>query len=407
MKRQYRKKRTQKLFQSVPMYAVPAHTLFDEEGKLILQGVTLSVYLYCCRLANDQPKRGDGKFEFRVEDVVAETGYKERAVWSALQDLQRDKLIVRLEEKCKRSLHAFSISTSDGFALYREYGESRTSPSPLRKFLFDKKLWYDDTPQYLFDNLKPLKGAPLAIALAAYQLAIDKEQVQFAVNFKTWREKSDVARRSLFEQAWVLPEFKNFIHASRLPRAEEVQVTFYHPTKGTSLVRARSNAAGRAFMRELDRPVDEYGNSSDRKYTSEEIIKCIRKFYPDAEQNREGVLVVECPKCHGWGGGFRAAPPPTLRFDPDKGAFGVMYCGADLGNRGNCDYGTRKMTYHLLAERRNIEAGQAMKIFQSYIRELRGEDRNLPPEDLQNGADATVEQENAAEEALRRLQESI
>ena len=368
----------------------------------MLQGVSLSFYLYCCRLANDQPKGGDGKFEFRVEDAIAETGYSKRAVWLALKNLQREKLIVQLEEKRKRSPHAFSISTSDGVALGREYGETQTSPSPLRKFLYDKKLWYDDIPQYLFENVKPLKGAPLAIALAAYQLAIDKEQVHFAVNFTTWREKSDVARRSLFEEAWVLPEFKKSIHASRLPRAEEVQVTFYHPAKGTSLVRARSNAAGRAFVRELDRPVDDYANGSDRKYTSEEIIKCIQNFYPDAEQNRDGTLVVECPKCHGWKGGFRAAPPPTLRFEPDKGPFGVMYCGTDLGNRGNCDYGTRKMTYHLLAERRNIEAGEAMKLFQSYISELRGEDRNVPLEQQQNGANPTVE-----EEALRRLRESI
>ena len=257
MKRQSRPKRTQKLFQSVPMYAVPAHRLFDEKGKLMLRGVNLSFYLYCCRLANNQPSGGDGKFKFSIEDAFKETGYEERSIWSALRNLQREKLIVRLEEKCKPPLHAFSISTKEGVALCQEYGESRTSPSPLRKFLFDKNLWYDDIPKYLFDKLKPLKGAPLAIALAAYQLAIDKEQVRFAVNFKTWREKADIVRGSLFEHAWVLPEFKKFIHASRLPRAEEVQVTFHHPTKGTSLIHTRSEAASRAFMRELDRPIDE------------------------------------------------------------------------------------------------------------------------------------------------------
>ena len=87
-----------------------------------------------------------------------------------------------------------------------------------------------------------------------------------------------------------------------------------------------------------------------------------------------------------------------------------MYCGAELGKSGkNCDYGTGKMTYHLLVERKNINAGEAMKMFQRYIAELRDEQSNVPLEDSQNGASPKAGQDNldAAEDALRKLQESI
>lgn len=400
MKSQQTPKRNPKLFESVPMYAIPGATLFDEEGKLKLHGVDLSVYLYCCRLANVQWKGGDGKFMFRIEDVMAGTGFKKRAVRYALRGLQgltkhkpgkaaspaSEKLIVRIEGKCKRPFHIFSIATPDGTSLCSEYGDSQGPPSSLRKFLYDKKLWYDDIPRHLMDNLKPLKGAALAIALAAYQLAIDKDRVKFAVNFKTWQEKAGIARESLFKDAWRCSEFQKLIHASRLRGDEEVQVTFYHPAKGTSLLHTRSNAARRAYEREIDRPISQYEseqNPDARKYTSSEITLANRHFYSDAQTNEDGVLVVQCPECRGTKGGRRAAHP-TLRLDPEKGAFGVMYCGADVDNRGKkCTYGARKMSYHLLAEQRNISAGEAMRMYEDFIRELRSEANEPPLEDLQ------------------------
>lgn len=393
-------KRSLKLFESVPMYAVPGATLFDEEGRLKLHGVDLSVYLYCCRLANVQWKCGDGKFMFRIEEVMAGTGCKKRAVRYALKGLQglteqkpgkpaspaREKLIVRIEEKCKRPFHMFSIATLYGSPLCNAYGDSQGTPSPLRQFLYDKKLWYDDIPSYLMDNLKPLKGASLAIALAGYQLAIDKDRVQFAVNFKTWREKAGIARESLFKDAWRSSEFSKLIHASRLRGDEEVQVTFYHPAKGTSLLLTRSNSASRAFWRELDRPISQYEseqNRDAREYTSGEITRTNQHFYSDAQINADGVLVVECPKCRGTKG-WRRAAYPTLRFDPDKGAYGVMYCGADVDNKKNkCTYGARKMSYHLLAERKGIRPAEAMRMYDNFIRELRSEQNDPPLEDLQ------------------------
>jgi hypothetical protein len=298
------------------MYAVPGGTLFDDLGKLKLHGVDLSVYLYCCRLASVQWKCGDGKFMFRIEDVIAGTGCKERAVWYALNRLQglseqkpgkaaspvREKLIVRIEEKCKRPFHMFSIATLYGSPLCNAYGDSQGTPSPLRQFLYDKQLWYDDIPSYLMDNLKPLKGAPLAIALAGYQLAIDKDRVQFAVNFKTWREKAGIARESLFKHAWNCADFQKLIHASRLQGDEEVQVMFYHPAKGTSLLLTRSDSASRAFWRELDRPISQYENEQSRdasEYTSGEIMQSNQHFYADAHPDKDGVLVVECPECRG------------------------------------------------------------------------------------------------------------
>ena len=379
------------------MYTVPVATLFDEGGKLKLKGVDLSVYLYCCRLANVQwsSGAGTGNFMFQIEDVTANTGWGERSVWYALRDLQglaepkagnptspaRNRLIVGIEGKCKRPFHMFSLATDSGSALSDLYFESQSEQSPLRKFLFDKRLWYHDIPRHLMDNLKVLKGAPLAIALTAYQLALDKEHVQFAVKFAKWSERAGVARKSLFENAWACSAFKKFIHASQLRGDEEVQVAFYHPTKGTSLLHTRTNAASRALWREVDRPISEY-NGDDRDYTSGEITRSNQYFYPDAELNADGVLVVECPNCRGTRGGHRAAYP-TLRFNPDKGRFGVMYCGADVNNRGTkCDYGVGKMSYHLLAERRRIRPGEAMQLFESYIRELRGQQSNAPsPED--------------------------
>jgi hypothetical protein len=409
-------KRSSKLFEGVPMYAVPSATLFDDDGQLKLHGVDLSVYLYCCRLANVQSNSGDGKFMFQIKDVIAGTGWSKRAVRYALNALQGlaaqkpaqaagNKLIVPIEGECKRPFHSFSIAAYDGSPLCSEYGSSQASPSPLRKFLHEKRLWYDDIPCHLFNNLKALKGAPLAIALAAYQLAIDKEKVKFAVNFKTWREKAGIARESLFKDAWRCSEFQKLIHASQLPRDEEVNVTFYHPTKGTSLLLARSNAARRAYERELDRPISQYEsehNQDGREYTSGEITRSIQHFYPDAEINADGVLVVTCPRCRGTKGGRRASYP-TLRFEPDKGAYGVMYCGADVDNRGKkCTYGKSKMSYHLLAERHSIGAAEAKRMYDDFIRELRSEQNDLPLEDLQAGVTSMSEMPSTPESLEER-----
>jgi hypothetical protein len=398
-------KRNSKLFEGVPMYAIPGTVLFDEDGRLKLHGVELSVYLYCCRLANVQRKAGDGKFMFRIEDVMAGTGWAKRAVWYAFSALQglgaqkparvaENKLIVRIEAKCKRPFHCFSIAAYGGSPLCSEYGSSQASPSPLRKFLHEKRLWYDDIPRHLFDNLKALKGAPLAIALAAYRMALDKDRVKFAVNFKTWQEKAGIARESLFKDAWRCSEFQKLIHASRLPRDEEINVTFYHPTKGTSLLHTRANAARRAYEREIDRPTSQYEseqNRDARDCTSGEIMQCNRHFYPDAEINEDGVLVVGCPECRGTRGGRRTAHP-TLRFNPDKGAYGVMYCGADVDNKKNkCTYGARKMSYHLLAERKRVRPADAKRMYDEFIRELRSGQSDPPIEDFQPRVTSTSE----------------
>jgi hypothetical protein len=369
------------------MLAVPGETLFNEQGKLKLLGANLSVYLYFGRLANTQVNCSDGKFMFRIEDVSAATGYAERSVWYALNYLQgmaargveggyserREKLIVRVEsQECKGRCHMFSISTDYGSPLSRAYGESDDKPCPLRKFLYDKNLGYYDIPSHLMENLKALKGAPLALSLALYQLALDKEQVQFAVSLAELSEKAGVARRSLFKKAWENPEFKRLIHASQLPGSKEAQVTFYHPKKGTSLLGTKSNAAERAYYREIDRPISAYDeqNRDSKKYTADEIRRTILYFFPDAIANDDGELVVDCPECHGTRRGHKAAIE-TLRIKPDKGDYGVMYCGAYLNRSNKCNYGRQKMPYHLLAARLRIRPGEAQKMFDAYIDELR------------------------------------
>ena len=167
----------------------------------------------------------------------------------------------------------------------------------------------------------------------------------------------------------------------------------------------RSNAARRAYERDIDRPISQYEseqNRDARDYTSGEIMQSTQHFYPDAEINKDDVLVVECPKCRGTRGGRRAAYP-TLRFDPDKGAYGVMYCGADVDNKGKkCTYGARKMSYHLLAERLNIRPGEAMRMYEDYIRELRGVQTDPPLEDSQARATSVGEMPSTPESLEER-----
>ena len=372
-----------KLFQRVPMNAVPGGTLFDDQGKLALHGADLSVYLYCCRLANAQPKLGDGRFKFTIHEIVSATGYSERSVWYALRRLQNSsnrngdggnpackKLIVCIESK--GSFHLFSVAGHDGMPLTSSYGESESSPSPLRQFLHEKQLWYDDIPTHLFEKLKSLKGAPLAVAISGYKLATDKEQVRFAVSMQTWQEKAGIARRSLFTSSWANPEFKKLIHVTRLAVDTQAQVAFYHPTRNTSLFQTRPESVASAYERDLDRPIGEYGADDTRKYTSEELRKAVKHFYPGALTDANDELVVDCPECKGTRYGTRV-PSPTLRINVDKGAYGVMYCGDDLNDTRTCEYGSGKMSYHLLAHRTPVRPAVAKKMYDDYIeRVLRG-----------------------------------
>jgi len=360
------------------MGAVPGHTLFDSEGKLTLHGADLSVYLHCCRLANTQPEVGDGKFAFTIAAVIAATGYSERAVWYSLEALQGApkqgrnprKLIVRVgEEKTAANLHVFSIASENGSSIAMSYGKGKSSPDPLRKYLFEKGLWYDDIPFHLLKNLKPLKGAPLAIAITGYQLALDREELQFAINLGTWKDKAGVARTRTFHAAWAIPEVQQFIRVSRLTGDTQVQLAFYHPRRGTPLINARSEAATRAYDRDIDRPIDDPETGGERKYTRAELIEAIRHFYSDAS-DKDGEMLVECPKCRGTKGGYRVASP-SLRINVDKGDYGVMYCGDKANRARTCQYGRGKMSYHLLADRRGIPAGAAMHMYDDYINELK------------------------------------
>ena len=236
----------------------------------------------------------------------------------------------------------FSLATDSGSALCDLNFESQGEPSPLRKFLFDKQALVS---RYSSSSHGQPQGAQRCSARNSLGCIPtgnrQRPKCSLQSTSKRGATKAGIARESLFEDAWRCSEFEKLIHAFRLPRDEEVQVTFYNPTKGTSLLHTRTNAARRALFREVDRPISE-PNGEYRDYTSSEITRSTQYFYPDAELNADGVLVVECPKCRGTRGGHRAAYP-TLRFNPDKGRFGVMYCGADMNNRGTkCDYGLRR-----------------------------------------------------------------
>jgi hypothetical protein len=95
-----------------------------------------------------------------------------------------------------------------------------------------------------------------------------------------------------------------------------------------------------------------------------------------------------------------------------------MYCGADVDNKGTkCTYGARKMSYHLLAEQRNIYPREAMRMYENYIRELRGGQTDPPLGDLQARATSVgemplteaLEERNAraAEEFRKKWREQI
>ena len=177
-----RKRKPGKILEKVPTYAVPS-PLFDSFGYLTLHGADLSVYLYCCLLANKK-RDEDGQFVFDVGLAEAATGYSERQIWRALSSLQgnpqrtAEKAVSAQEEpaSAKKPLivkvsgskflkNTYSICTEYGspISIYR-----RDKQETLRGMLFSIGLGYFDVPCHLMDRLGKLKGVVCSLREPAW-----------------------------------------------------------------------------------------------------------------------------------------------------------------------------------------------------------------------------------------------
>lgn len=374
------KRKSGKLFESLPVYAVPKDTLWDESRTLRLQGAALSLWLLCCREANKQ--KSDGVFILSRAEAAQRTGYSEVRMRQALKTLQDKKLIVLIDQKkffdsgrqFNRNLYSIA---SGGYPLGRVY--ENNDGLTLRELLFKKGLGYDDLPTYLFDTLADLRGGPLAAALAAIKQAVDNDTAALDFSMSEWRRMSGIRRNEILREAWT-PELIKMLRINHRNGSSTAHVEFFSPHQPwRTLANNKADAVERQEEREAK---SAWEAEQGRTYDQKELERWFLSEFPEAKRDGDE-LCVDCPYCHGTKGGH-VAPTPTLRADFGKGSVGVINCTAFLRSRDDdarCDFADRWqqerrkcVPFHLVAFIKSITPAAAQKRMRTFILTLR--DRN-------------------------------
>jgi hypothetical protein len=383
-----RKRKPGKIFEKVPTYAVPSR-LFDSFGYLTLRGADLSVYLYCCLLANKK-RDEDGQFVFEIKSAEVATGYCERQIWRALIGLQGNpqrtaEEIISAQQKPllakKKPLivkvsggkflpNTYSISTEEGFRIGIYRGDKKET---LRGMLYSIGLGYFDVPCHLMDRLRELKGAPLAVVLTGIKQAIDQQHAKFVAILKEWKCMAGITKDTVLRSAWECKTVHDLMRVSHKKGQRTAGVELFDPVRGTSLTQNMPEAMDRAAEKAA---ISAWEADRKREYTQQELEQWFLSEFPEAEK-RDDEFCVDCPECHGMRQGKRT---PTLRVRFDKGGVGVMACHAFIkklkrsGDDVFCSFETKgKVPYHLMAMRDRISPRQALQRMRNYILLLRGE----------------------------------
>jgi len=356
-----------KVFETLPVEAIPAGWLYDEYGNLNYEGATLSVGLYCCHLANTH--KSDGVFTLDRGKAEEYTGYNRRTIQRALVEL------MAVNTKCERTLilcmhtgdslpSTYSISTTLGYAL-KSFGGDK--PETLRTLLFNAGLGYDDIPTYIMANLRAFKGEPLAAALIGLRQAQAYNSTVYTAVLKEWKEQSGINKDEALRNAWNLEAFKNLLLVKHTSRRRTAEVTLYDPIKHTELKYVKSDAIARAREREAQSQYDEEQKKSLRMFTPSELADWFLHEFPNSEF-RDGEYYTDCPMCHGTEGG-KKAPKPTVRSNFSKGYVGVFTCREHTkGRDGRCSFtGQGQVPFHLVALRDNISPADARQRMEEYI----------------------------------------
>jgi hypothetical protein len=363
--------------------------LFDSFEYLTLHGADLSVYLYCCLLAQKQ-RDEDGQFVFEIKSAEAATGYGERQIWRALGSLQgnpqrtaqkdipapeapslakKKPLIVKVSGGNFRP-NTYSICTEYGSPIRIYRGEKKET---LRGMLFSIGLGYFDVPCYLMDRLRELKGAPLAVVLTGIKQAVDQQSAKFVAILKEWKCMAGLTKDAVLRSAWECETVHDLMRVSHKKGQRTAGVELFHPVRGTSLTQNMAEAMDRAAEKAA---ISAWEADRAREYTQQELEQWFLSEFPKAEK-RDGEFYVDCPECHGMRHGKST---PTLRVRFDKGGVGVMACHAFIrkhkrsGDDVVCSFDTkRKVPYHLIATRDRVSPRQALERMRNYILVLRGD----------------------------------
>lgn len=379
------KRKPGRILEGLPAYAIPADSLFDEYGKLIHTDAALSLWLYCCKLANKL--RTDGRFTLDIEAAVAATGYSERQLWRALHTLLEPgevdsskptgnrRLLVLIGGR-KFSQSEYAIAGALGLPIYSHYLEEQKIS--LRELLFQNGFGYYDVPCHIVDHLKQLKGSPLSIALTGIRQALIWQSAKFTAVLKEWKDMAHIYKDEVLRSAWVNPKVHALMHVSHTKGHRTAEVELFNPEKGSTLADNKHEAAERAQERAM---LSEYEAEQRRTFTPQELERWFLSEFPKAEYI-DGEFYVDCPYCHGTGGGHKA-PTPTLRVRFDGTPVGIMNCTAFIRrNRGDditCNFdekwkklGHKSVPFYLVADKKGITPATAHKQMINFILNARG-----------------------------------
>jgi hypothetical protein len=361
-----------KLLEGVSVYAVPP--LF-KGNELTLKDAALSVYLYCCKLANQQ--KSDGQFVFIMRDAAAKTGYSIKQVRRALEHLlSKNVRRIVLIDSADFLPNIYALSNELGMPIGKAFRGDQ--PATLRTLMHDASLGYDEIPRYVMEHLKELYGPPLAIVLTGIKQAQDLHEAKYISILAEWKRMAHVYKDQVLHAALGKDEVKRVLHVDHRKGSRVADVEVFNPDTQMTLADNKPDAVLRARERAA---ISQYEADRTKKFTQAELEAWFEHEFPEATySNDEEEFFVPCPQCHGTRKGS-VRPRPTLRVRFDKGGVGVMACRAFIGKeRGEdilCPFDTKgKVPYHLVAMRDHISPATALKRMRQFIEIGRAKTQN-------------------------------
>lgn len=345
------------LWGSLPNFAVPTHVF--KKNKLQLTYAELAVYLIACARASNY--QSGCAFELTVRDVATLTSYAPRKISAAIAGLKTKGLIATIGEQNRSESGAFNavdwqLCDSKGEGLYVPGQRARLRVG-LRAKLCKLKEPYFALPSCTIDYLAELRGAPLAVYVAAVRLCNLKGQREITVPVAQLRKLAGIARNETMSAAldYVLYPVdgvhRHFLEYNS-PNKRTITLTLTNPSDPQSLpleyYEITEQQTGKATTRRKS-----YDDNLLLRWAAAAIWNGAT---PDAlKLGSNGDHLGTCPMCNGANAKRRGVP--TLAINVAKrGAqnnYGIYFCHS-------CGAGTGETLLDLVMQRTGLNVIKAM-----------------------------------------------
>lgn len=346
------------LWNPLETFAVPAHVF--KSGKLTVNFSELAVYLIACKRASVY--QSGCLFELPLREIAAVTGYTPRQILTAINKLQTLGLLKKYSDERERDAVGklenitYELCDSKGDGLHTPGQRDRLRVG-LRAKLCKLKQPYFALPSCTIDYLSELRGAPLAVYVAAVRLCNLKGQREVTASVVQLRKLAGIARNETMSAALddvlypVDGVHRHFLQY-RSPNKRTITVTLTNPSDPQSLpleyYEITEQETGKVTTRRK-----EYDDDLLLRWAAAAIW---HGASPDVlKLGSNGDHLGTCPMCGGCNAKRRGVPTLAINVArrSAQNAYGIYFCHS-------CGAGAGETLLDLVMQRTGLNVIKAM-----------------------------------------------